>query len=100
LVHEQIKDEKILVSATRLLMMKMSQFDAFLSPLEVFDVDHWNLKGAALALIFLVLGLANTIVGLMETWLEKKIFFHHQQGNVHLLCWKTLGWKFMKIMKM
>ena len=56
-------------------MMKMSQFDAFLSPLEVFDVDHWNLKGAALALIFLVLGLANTIVGLMETWLEKELWF-------------------------
>lgn len=70
-----MKDEKILVSTTRLLMMKMSQFDSFLSPLEVFDVDHWNLKGAALALIFLVLGLANTIVGLMETWLEKKHWF-------------------------
>lgn len=79
-------------------MMKMSQFDSFLSPLEVFDVDHWNLKGAALALIFLVLGLANTIVGLMETCLEKKsINFHHQQGNVYLL---EKSWKFAKIMKM
>ena len=82
----------------------MSQFDSFLSttPFEVFDEVGRNLEGAALALIFLVLGLANTIVGLMETWLENKqmlcflSFIINKAMFTCLLCWKNLGWKFWK----
>ena len=60
--------------------------------LEVFDVDHWNLKGAAVALIFLVLGLANTIVGLMETWLEKNINFSSSTRQCFLVLLLEKSW--------